>query len=589
MTLMNYLKEVSTIFRHNSNREKYNIYLLKYLAPHIRKQKSTIFFCIFLLFLLSIISLPIPYLIKVIIDDILPLKKYDDFYTIILIIFSLYLLKTLLSFILGYIFSLLNNNIQVTIQKSFFNKIIHLPFSFINRMQTGYLLARMKEINILSIFFSRPVLGIVIDLIEFIIIIAILLYLSWQLTLLAGLIIPVYYLIVKKISPSLLYSTRNLLEQNALFSKNVQESLSGISIIKSFGAEKRATLKIEKNLFGLLKTGIVQNIFLTISSELIFLVSSIGSLIVLWYSGINIMEETFTIGLYVAIASYVAKLYAPIQKFASIGITLQPAFAALSRVSDFLKFIAEDESPNRNISVKNLKDKIEFHSVSFRYENSNFSLKDINLIIYPNSKIAIIGPNGSGKTTLISLLTQFYEPTSGKIFFGGYDAKEIKLSSLREKIGIIPQDVFLFDDTIKNNIKFGNPESDDKLIIAAAQKAGAHDFIINQIDGYNTIVGERGIKLSAGQKQKISIARTLLYNPDLLIFDEPIAFLDSLGYTNFQTFLKNNINDKTVIICTHHESIIRLSEWVVLLEDGKIKKQGIPSLFLDQNNFSVIK
>jgi len=253
---------------------------------------------------------------------------------------------------------------------------------------------------------------------------------------------------------------------------------------------------------------------------------------------------------------------------------MQSAFAALERVFALFDLIPEDEDDKYKIKVNNLTGKISFDHVTFSYNHQSPAIKDISFSTKPGEKIAIVGPTGAGKSTLVNLFIQLYKTKQGKILFDGKDAATLNLRSLRERIGIVSQEIFLFDDTILNNIRYGKPEATDEEVYAVSRLAHAHEFITQLPEGYNTKVGERGGKLSTGQKQRISIARALLKDPDILIFDEPTSALDALTEKAIKEMLFEKTNGKTTFIIAHRLSTVSAADKIIVLDKGRIVQMG---------------
>ena len=572
---MSLFKSAWNISRDRNQDPKFRFRQLKLVTPYLRGHRLRLVTGALLMVVVSLVNLPVPYLMKVLIDDVFPRKDFSLLHILTLIILGLYASKFVLSFMMSYLFSILNQDIQLNIRKDLFHRLLRLPLSFYSNQQSGYLMARLHEAQGINAFFSASLVGLAVSIIEFILTMAVLFHLNWELTCIALLVLPFYFIIVRLTSHGLRTSSRDFMEKGAQLSKSVQESFSGINVIKTFRGEERETGKIQKSLAGYFRTGVLQSILLSLSTESIFLVGALGTTAILWYSGIEIMHGQFTIGAYVAFAGYLTRLYIPTHRFASVGIILQPAIVALSRISEFFTAVAED-STRRTIGVPRLKGDIRFENVSFAYEENNEVLSGVDLHILPGMKLALIGPSGGGKTTLVSLILQLYTPSRGTIYLDGTDASAIRLQDIREKIGIVSQDVFLFNDTIGNNIRYGRPDASEEEVQAVSKLVYAHDFIEELPAGYDTLVGERGVRLSAGQRQRISIARAILYDPDVLIFDEATASLDALSEKVVREFIFGRSKSKTIIMIAHKFSTISSADQVIVLENGVIKQQGDP-------------
>ncbi|MCP2604398.1 ABC transporter ATP-binding protein/permease [Candidatus Aminicenantes bacterium AC-708-M15] len=506
---------------------------------------------------------------KYIIDDVLLAKNIKLLNLIILLLIAIQVLRLIFSFLTNYLFSVFNQEVIVKIKKDLFQRLLRLPLSFFDKTQTGYLLSRIGEVEGLSFFFSNTFVRILIGLFEFIFCLTVLFYLNWKLTLISISILPLFYFATKYYSKNIRKLSKEVMEKSAVLSHKVQDSLSGVEVIKTFTSEERETEKIHHYLDELKQTSIKRNIVFTLSSELLSLIGALGGFLVLWYSGIGIIKGTFTIGTYIAFSAYLAKLFGPTQMMATIGLRFQPALTALERVRELMEYEAEEDKGEK---ISKIKGEIGFQDVHFSYDSEREEvLKGINLKISPKDKILITGPNGSGKTTLIKLLLGLYRTKKGKILIDGKDINELSLSSLRERISIVSQNTFLFNDTIKNNILYSRPDASEEELEQAVKLSGAYEFIKNLEDGYNTLIGERGVRLSGGERQKLSIARAILKDSDIIIFDEATTHLDRGSEKRIQKLINENFKDKTCIIVSHR--IWNIPDLkVYFMKNGKIRE-----------------
>lgn len=512
--------------------------------------------CIILLFIISLIAMINPYLSKIVIDDAFGNKNTQLFFIILAVMASVQIFKSGISVLLNYTFTFVSQNIIVKLKEDLFSKILKLPFSFFDSQQSSYLSARVAEVNGLNIFFSQSVLRLIIGVLEFVFALIIMFTFEVKLTIILLFFLPVYFFTVKYFSTNIRTISRDLFETSADISRNMQESLAGIEVVKSFSTESRETNNISIKLRDYLKHTLRQNVLSNLSSSSIGLFTAFLSIFILWYFGTGIISDKFTIGLYIAYSGYVSKLFGPVQQFSSMGLTIQPALVSLSRVKELFDLAGEDSSECRSISFNSLQGKIEFKNVNFGYSDKKV-LDNVSFKISPGQKIAITGQTGSGKSTIIKLILGFYSPDEGTILIDEKNLENVKLSLYREKIGIISQKIFLFNDTIRNNILYSKPEAEEGELVKVLEISGVSNFIKDLPEGLNTVIGERGTKLSGGQIQLVAIARALLKNPDILIFDEATSNLDKKTESFiFNRIVKEVFKNKTCIIISHrHDSI----------------------------------
>ena len=571
MRITGYLKEAITATKSKDKSQKFKLSSLQILVPSIRAHWKKFAIGSFLMIAVSLLALPTPLIMKYIVDDIIIAKNIKLLHLAIILLLTIQLVKLIISFLTSYLFNIFNQEVMVQIKKDLFHRILRLPLSFFDKNQTGYLLSRIREVEGLRFFFSTSLVRFVIGIFEFVFSLVILFYLHWQLTLVSLLILPFFYFVTKFYSGGIRKVSKEVMEKGAILSKQIQDSLSGVDVAKIYSAEERETNKIHYHLEDLKRSDIKRNIISTFSSEIISLLGVIGGLVVLWFGGLNIIKGTFTIGGYIAFTGYLAKLYGPTQGVAMMGLIFQHAITALNRVSEFFKITREDDDKAKKIELPGIMDKIEFENVTFSYESKN-ALKNINFTISGTDKVLITGPNGSGKSTIVKLILGLYKVKHGKILIDNHNINNISLSSLRERISFVSQNVFLFNDTIKNNILYSKPEAKIEEIERAAKLSGSYDFI-KKLDGaMETMVGESGRKISGGEKQKISIARAILKDSDVVIFDEATSEQDSQSIKRIEELIDHNFKDKICIIISHRPIINLELNKIIKLKEGQTEE-----------------
>jgi ABC-type multidrug transport system fused ATPase/permease subunit len=361
-------------------------------------------------------------------------------------------------------------------------------------------------------------------------------------------------------------------ESSANMTKGVQDSLMGIEAVKSFGAENREVSKFHHSLKILRKVGLRRLILMTLFSESFSLIAACAGFFILWLSGQLIISKKFTLGGYLAFSAYFGQLFAPTQTVANLNMLLQPAKVALLRIRE-MQLIRQEEPRTVDCATFSLQGGIEFNGVGFGYYPERQILDDIYMDIKPGEKVMIIGANGSGKSTLLKLIMGFYYPQKGLIKFDGIRQEDIPIAALRNRISIVSQNTFLFSDTIRNNILFGAPNASPQEFERIVVETGILDFAMKLPDGIDTEVGERGVRLSGGEKQRISIARALIKKSDIYIFDEAATHLDKLTCPLISNIISLRLKRNTcIVICHQPIDDLKIDRFLYLV-DGKIEEE----------------
>lgn len=567
--------EIREDFLYTEGKHKFDPKLLKKLLPFLKIKWKKGAAASLLLFIATLATIPQPLITKYLIDDVLLKNDLALLNIVITVFIGLVLLQSIFSFLRDYLFTRFEQEIVLEIQSQLFQRVLRLPKEFFDSKETGYLMSRLVgDSAMLKMFFSQLTVEVFTSFFKFAGGMIILFFLHWKLALLAVIIVPLFFIISTYMSRKTHEISFHMFEKSAQVSKRLQSSISGVSLIKSFSTEDRETKRITSSIEESMNATIEQGVVSSVSQLFVGLIASLAGLLILWFGATEVFAGHLSLGSLIAFNSYLVYLYGPARFWATVQIQFQSAFVALERVLALYDLVSEEEHDRHKRIISRLNGSVRFDDVSFAYSNGSEVLHNISFTALPGQMIAIVGPTGAGKSTLISLMLRLYEPQKGRILFDGLNAAEIQKKSLRERIGIVSQEIFLFNETIFENIRYGKPEATDEEVFKVARASFADDFISEMPEGYYTKVGERGVKLSVGQKQRISIARALLRNPDILIFDEPTSALDSLAEKAIKKNIFDNSKGKTIFIIAHRLSTIINADLILVLSGGSIVETG---------------
>jgi ABC-type multidrug transport system fused ATPase/permease subunit len=414
--------------------------------------------------------------------------------------------------------------------------------------------------------------------------VALLFYLQWKLAIAVLVILPGVILSLRYFSGKMHTLSHHSMEQQAHVSSRFQEALSSVSLMKAFSSEVHTVRRLMSELKTALKISLEQSTVGSVANLAISSMPGVARAIVLALGAYWVINGQWTLGSLFAFQAYLGYVFGPAQFLATANLDLQNARASLERVSALFDIVPE-ENMGTGKPVEWLKGEIEFKNVSFSYDAREPVLKEVSFHIRPGERVAIVGPSGVGKTTLLCLILRFYKPTDGEIYFDGQPASEYEVGSLRRRIGYVSQSPILLSGTIIENLRYGNPEASGEEVSRAARAAEIHEFIQSLPAGYETVLGEKGINLSEGQKQRISIARALLINPDILVFDEPASALDSMTEKSIFDALPALIRNKTLFVVAHRLSTIKISDRILLLNENRLVAMGTHQSLWESNEY----
>ncbi len=556
------------------------------LLRYILRRKKLLFITLTLSMFSSLTGLIVPLFARSSIN-LLAIGDFKDVWSYALGIIGFTVLQGLITFATRYYSALLSESIVFDIRNDVYATLQNLSYSFYSRTDSGQIIARAtSDVERIKGFIGFTFRGFVGALITLISAIAIMLYLDWFLTLLVLTIFPVIAIIIRIYAKKVRKLFENAREIYSDFTGLIRETVIGIKIIKSFTAEDLFDEKFTK-----LNANYRQNL-INVGKMRAFVWPIIGflvfsaTLIVYWYGGLQVMFGKIKIGDVVAFSIYIGMITWPMVALSFFTVSYERAMISAKRVFEILELKGDVEEDPDAKPLENVRGEIIFDNVWFRYDdNSKWILKGISFRVRPGEKVAIVGPTGSGKTTLVQLLPRFFDPQKGRILIDGIDIRKVKIDSLRKNIGIVHQDIYLFPDTIKNNISYGKPNAILEEVIKVAKIARLHDFIESLPQKYDTVIGERGITLSGGQRQRLAIARTLITDPRIIILDDSTSNIDADTERAIYDALSKYFKGKTVIIISHRLSTLKLADRIIVLRNGKVSEEGKLDDLMQQSEF----
>lgn len=531
------------------------------------------------------IPLMIPLLIKYVLDDIVAndtmskADKIDHLLIIMAIMIVIFvILRPPIEYYRQYYAQWTSSKILYDIRDRLFTHIQKLSFKYYSNTRTGEIISRViNDVEQTKTFVVTGLMNLWLDLATIIIAIVIMFTMDVTLTFVSIILFPFYAFSVKYFFGNLRALTRKRSQALAEVQSYLHERVQGMPVIKSFAIEDFEQKKFDEQNSNFLAKAIDHTKWNAKAFAVVNTITDIAPLLVIGFSGYQVINGSLTVGSMVAFIAYIDKLYNPLRRLVNSSTTLTQSFASMDRVFEFMDEKYDIVDQPDSIECKDVKGHIVFDHVNFSYSDNQLDeavLKDITLDVQKGETIAFVGMSGGGKSSLVSLIPRFYDVTGGSILLDGIDIRSFKVRSLRDKIGMVHQDNILFSESVKENIMLGNPLATDEEVIEAAKAANAHEFIMNLPDGYDTKVGERGVKLSGGQKQRVAIARVFLKNPPILVLDEATSALDLESEHQIQETLDKLAKDRTTFVVAHRLSTITHADRIVLIEHGKIVEIG---------------
>lgn len=546
--------------------------LVKYLAPY--KFRVVLMFLTTLIF--TQLGLVSPYLQKIMIDDVLEAGNLNALKWVALTILMVHILSAIFQGLRSYQVSWLGQRITYDLRSQVYSHLQGLGLSYYDRRMTGAIMNRVTgDTASIQSFIVSGIQQIIIDIFTLILITITLFIMDWQLALIVLFPTPFIIIGTKYFSRKIHKLYHRIWRRRSILSEVLGGAIPGIKVVKAFNQEEYETGKFEDALSDYFTEEVRGARFRSIFFPLISLATTIGAVLIWGYGGYRVIQGgSLSIGTLTAFIGYMWRFYQPIQQLSHISADFQSATTAAERVFEVLDHEPESKPAGEVKKFTELKGDIEFRNVSFRYFSEDEVLKNINLHIKPGEMIGLVGASGSGKSTLVNLIPRFYEVTEGNIFIDGHDINQLDLNALRSQIGVVLQEPYLFYGTIAENIAYGRPDATMEEIVWAAKTANAHKFIMHFPDGYDSIIGERGIGLSGGEKQRISIARAILKDPNILILDEATSAVDTETEKLIQEAIDRLTKNRTTIAIAHRLSTLKNATRIIVMDDGTIVEEG---------------
>lgn len=485
------------------------------------------------------------------------------------------LLDALCSYKESYLMASIGQWVMHDLRRTVYSHIHRLSLTYYDQKQTGDLISRITgDIDAIRSFITSALLGSLIDGITLVGMLGVMLYLDWRFTLIALSISPVLFVIVYSYTRRIKQASRQVRKKEGKITSTVEEVLSSMRVVKAFAREDYEERRFEEESLESVEAGLHARNLKARLTPLVEIVVATGTCLVLWFGAQAVMRGRLSVGSLIIFILYLGKMYKPMQRLSKMTDTYSRAAIGYERIREVLDTDPLVRDARRARPAPRLKGKIDFDHVSFSYDNGPPVLRNLDLQIEPGQVAALVGPTGAGKTTIISLVARFYDPVSGSVKIDGQDIRMFRLKSLRNQISFVLQETLLFRATVWQNIAYGKPEARRAEILRAAEMANASEFIEKLPQGYNTMVGERGVTLSGGQRQRIAIARAIIRDTPILLLDEPSSGLDASSEELVFEALDRLMEGKTCIVIAHRLSTVRRADVICVVEDGNIVERG---------------
>lgn len=546
---------------------------IKRIFRHVMPYRKRIILAGLCSLIISGLNGSLAWLVKPAVDDVFVRGNKSLLIFLSLAVPAVFLCRGIFTFFQNYLMKSSGIKVVRDLRNAMYERMLFLPSIFFTRDSSGSSLSRiMNDTGVLQEVLTYSVKNLFVETGTIVVLLSVAFWRRWDLTLIAVVVLPFAFYTVARLGQRLKRVSKKAQEGLSSITESIVESFGGIKIIKSFSQEKDEAVRFKDKNQNFYREMMRATRITEFSTLIMEFVGGLGIGLVFLYGGWLVIKGTITAGDFFSFLTAVFMIYTPAKRLATVNNAFQQSRAALDRIYTLLK---EDKERDGSISIRTIKNEIVFSNVSFRYpDKEEDALYDVNIRVRKGEIIAVVGRSGAGKTTFVDLIPRFYSPLRGSIYMDGTDIAQATLKSLRSQIGIVSQDVILFNDSIRANIAFGMPDVTEEAVINAAKAAYAHDFIMELAMGYDTIIGERGVRLSGGQKQRLSIARAILKNPPILILDEATSSLDSASEIVVQKAIENLMENRTIFVIAHRLSTVKKASRIIVFEKGRIVESG---------------
>jgi subfamily B ATP-binding cassette protein MsbA len=544
------------------------------LLALIKKNKFRLFLAMICMLMIAVAVSATAFLVKPVLDDIFINKDKRMLIIIPVAVILVYFLRGLGSYGQQYLMNYVGESIIRQIRNDLYDRIQDLPIAFFHQEKTGVLMSRItNDVSIIKSMVSYAVTGSLKDCFSIIGLTTVIFYRDWKMALFALVVLPMAFFPVVEFGRRVRRVSTGCQEAMADLSAFLHETFSGNKIIKAFGMESYEKKRFFDKTLQLFKLEMKAVVARSLSSPVMECLAGIGVAFIIWYGGSKVIAGTSTAGTFFSFMTAVVMLYDPVKKLSGLNNAVQQGLAAADRVFDIIEMESDIKEQTDAVEIERGAHRVNFENVYFQYDDVMI-LKNINLDVKAGEILALVGMSGGGKTSLVNLIPRFYDVTKGCIRIDGIDIRNASISSLRNQMAIVTQDPILFNDTIRNNIAYGNQKASDDDIIEAAKSAYAYDFIQSFPDKFDTNIGELGSRLSGGERQRICIARALLKDAPILILDEATSSLDSEAEMLVQKALENLMKGRTTFVVAHRLSTIDYANRIVVIVNGRVVEEG---------------